>query len=135
MAATPSDVVRRWWAARAAGDEPASRALLSVDLEWTVVGRHASVARTYRGPDAFFGELVAGNVEVFEPGSARTVIRGLYEDALQDTVVTHLHKTARTRNGLDFQNDIVTIMTVRGGLIGSCLEFMDLHEVRRTFGE
>ena len=43
--------------------------------------------------------------------------------------------TARTRTGLDFDNEIVTIMTVRDGAIRTCLEFMDLHEVRRTFGE
>jgi ketosteroid isomerase-like protein len=130
-----ADVVRGFWDAQASGDRDAAHGVLAEDVEWTVVGRHSAVARTYRGRTEFFGVLIARLGEVFEPGSACLRVRGIYEDVEQDTVVTHLRETARTRTGLDFDNEIVTIMTVRDGAIRTCLEFMDLHEVRRTFGE
>ena len=130
-----SGVVRGFWDAQASGNREAAHRVLAEDLEWTVVGRHSAVARTYRGRTEFFAGLIARLGEVFEPDTARMQVRGVYEDAEQDTVVTHLRETARTRTGLDFDNEIVTIMTVRDGAIRTCLEFMDLHEVRRTFGE
>ncbi|MGM0931192.1 MAG: nuclear transport factor 2 family protein [Actinomycetota bacterium] len=130
-----TETVRAFWAAQAVGDAETARMLMADDVEWTVVGRHAAVARTYRGVEAFFGELIAALGRTFEPGSAVMDIRGVYEDAAQSTVVTHLYETARTRTGLDFENDIVTIMTVEDGRITNCREFMDLHEVRRTFGD
>ena len=132
---TLAETVRAFWAAQAAGDAKAARALMADDVEWTVIGRHAAVARTYRGVDAFFGQLIATLGRTFEPGSAAMDIRGVYEDPAQSTVITELRETARTRTGLDFDNDIVTIMTVNDGRITSCREFMDLHEVRRTFGD
>jgi ketosteroid isomerase-like protein len=131
---TLTDTVRAFWAAQAAGDAQSARALMCDDVEWTVVGQHAPVARTYFGTGEFFGQLMATLGRTFEPGSAVMDIRGMYEDAAQSTVVTHLRETARTRTGLTFDNEIVTIMTVRDGQIARCREVMDLYEVRRTFG-
>ncbi|WP_417221301.1 nuclear transport factor 2 family protein [Arthrobacter sp.] len=131
---SPAVVVSAYWAARERGDETAARELLAEDLEWTVVGRHAAVVGTYRGPDQFFNQLVAGNAAVFQPGTAQSRILGIFEDAQQNTVVTHTRKTARTRTGLHFDNEIVTIMTIAHGRIRICREFMDLAEVNRTFG-
>ncbi|MCG2624807.1 nuclear transport factor 2 family protein [Arthrobacter sp. I2-34] len=133
-AGAQSGTVRAFWDAQAAGDAAAARAVLAEDLEWTVAGRHSGLARTYRGREAFFGELIATLSATFEPGSAVMDIRGIYEDTARSTVVTHLRETARTRTGLEFDNEIVTIMTVEDGRITACREFMDLHEVRRTFG-
>ncbi|MGW6174124.1 nuclear transport factor 2 family protein [Arthrobacter sp. NPDC055138] len=130
-----TEIVRAFWTAQAAGDAEAARTLMADDVVWAVVGRHAAVARTYRGVEAFFGELITTLSRTFEPGSAVMDIRDMYEDAAQSTVVTHLYETARTRTGLNFENDIVTIMTVKDGRITHCREFMDLHEVRRTFGD
>ncbi|OIH85371.1 hypothetical protein BLJ79_09400 [Arthrobacter sp. UCD-GKA] len=93
------------------------------------------MARTYYGADAFFNELIGTLASTFVPGSAAMEMRGMYLDAEQSMVVTHLRETARTHDGLFFDNDIVTIMNVTDGRITRCQEFMDLHEVRRTFGE
>lgn len=128
-------VVRKFWDAQAVGDEQSARSVLAEGLEWTVVGQHSRLARTYRGVDEFFDELIGTLAATFVPGSAVMEIRGMYLDAGQSVVVTHLRETASTRDGLLFDNDIVTIMTVAGGRIAKCQEFMDLHEVRRAFGE
>jgi ketosteroid isomerase-like protein len=128
-------VVRRFWEAQAAGDAQTTRTLVTDDMNWTVMGRHSSVARTYRGADEFFDKLIGTLTATFVPGSAAMEIHGMYLDTEQQVVVTHLRETARTRDGLIFDNDIVTIMTVADGRITHCREFMDLHEVRRTFGE
>lgn len=128
-------VVRKFWEAQAAGDKQSARTVLGADVEWTVAGRHSFLARTYRGADEFFDELIGTLAATFVPGSTVMDIRGMYLDTEQSVVVTHLHETARTHGGLLFENDIVTIMTVTDGRITRCQEFMDLHEVRRTFGE
>lgn len=127
--------VRTFWEAQAAGDAKTARAVLAKDVEWTLVGHHSSLARTYRGVDEFFDGLIGTLAATFMPGSAAMEIRSMYLDAGQSTVVTHLRETATTRDGLFFDNDIVTIMAVIDGRITRCQEFMDLHEVRRTFGE
>jgi ketosteroid isomerase-like protein len=128
-------VVRKFWEAQAAGDAQSARTVLAADIEWTVVGQHSFLARTYRGAQEFFDELIGTLAATFVPGSAVMEIHGMYLDAEQSVVVTHLRETARTRDGQFFDNGIVTIMTVADGRITRCQEFMDLHEVRRAFGE
>lgn len=128
-------VVRAFWQAQADGDRRAAEVLLAEDLVWTVEGRHSRVARTYRGRDAFFDELIAELGRTFEPGTVSLDLRGVYEDAAQQAVVTELLETARTREGLAFEVGIVTVMAIRDGRITACREYMDLHEVRLAFGE
>lgn len=128
---TPGEVVAAFWAAQARGDAATAREQLAPDLEWVVVGRTHPVARTYHGPDGFFGELIAELGRAFEPGSVSLRVTAQVEAG--PTVVTEVHETARARNGEEFVIDLLTVMEVVDGRIRTCREYMDLLEVSRSF--
>lgn len=123
-------VVERFWAANAAGDVEGLKAVLSPDVEWTVVGHTVPIARTYHGWDGFFGELIATLMTLFVPGSVVFDIQEIYEDVGRSTVVTYFHETATSVTGASFRNDIVTIMKIEDGQIVRAREVMDLYEVK-----
>ena len=133
--ANPAQVVRDFWEAQERGDRDAARAVLSESLVWRVAGEHAEVARTYIGADSFFDDLIGILGKTFVPGSVSLQLRALYTDEAQSTVISHVHETAQARNGKVFDIEIITIMRVEDGVITTCDEFMDLHEVLRVFGE
>lgn len=133
--ANPGQVVRDFWEAQEKGDRAAARAVLSESLVWRVAGEHAAVARTYTGVDSFFEDLIGTLGKTFVPGSVSLQLRALYTDEAQSAVISHVYETAQARNGKDFDIEIITIMRVEDGMITTCDEFMDLHEVLRVFGE
>lgn len=133
--ANPAQVVRHFWEAQEKGDRAAARAVLSESLVWRVAGEHAAVARTYTGVDSFFEDLIGTLGKIFVPGTVSLQLRALYTDEVQSTVISHVHETAQARNGKEFDIEIITIMRVEDGMITTCDEFMDLHEVLRVFGE
>lgn len=127
-------VVRTFWEAQEKGDRAAAREVLSEELVWRVAGDHAAVARTYIGVDSFFDDLIGTLGKTFVPGSVRMQLRALYTDEGKSTVISHVHETAQARNGKNFDVEIITLMRIEDGLISTCEEFMDLHEVLRVFG-
>lgn len=130
-----AQTVRTFWEAQQNGDRQTASALLSESLIWRVAGNHSAVARTYHGREAFFRELIGTLGQTFVTGTVQLEIRGIYSDASQSMVTSHIHETAEAQNGLSFDIEIITLMKVVDGMITTCDEFMDLHEVRRVFGQ
>ncbi|MGO2053073.1 hypothetical protein ACT3UA_08605 [Glutamicibacter sp. 363] len=108
--------------------------MMAESLAWRVAGVHSAVARTYEGADSFFDDLIGTLGQTFVPGTVRLNIKGIYCDEAQSMVTSHVHETAQARNGMNFDIEIITIMKVEAGIITSCDEFMDLHEVLRVLG-
>lgn len=131
--ATTKETVERFWQAFSTGDAAGMTAVLHPDVTWTVVGRHAPVAREYVGRDAFFGELLAGLAQAFDMSTLRMERIGLYADEDEGTGVLHLRETATSVTGNAFDNEIIDVMTVRDGRIVAVREVMDLAEVNQAF--
>ncbi|WP_432559044.1 nuclear transport factor 2 family protein [Granulicoccus sp. GXG6511] len=125
--ADPAEVVRDFWAAQIVGDRPAAEALLAPDLDWRVMGRTHSCARTFRGPDGFFGELIAMLGAAFVPGTRTMEVTNVFADG--DQVLSEFSQSATSVTGHEFALDIACIMRVEDGLITTCREYMDLAEV------
>ena len=128
MTATPEQVARDFWAARARNDRQATTALLAGDVTWQVVGRTHPCARTYHGPEGFLDELGAQLGAAFVPGTRSLTVISVIAD--ESRVVTELHETVDAVTGHHVVLDIVTVMQVANGQITACREYMDLAEVR-----
>lgn len=135
VAASAADLrgpVERFWAAQASGDRDAAAAQLAPELEWVVVGRGHPLARTFRGREAFFGELIAALGRGFRPGSVRLEVLEVLADTERGRVVSRIAETATGTGGEPFEVELITVMSVSDGLIHSCREVMDLGEVARA---
>ncbi|MDO5683345.1 MAG: nuclear transport factor 2 family protein [Propionibacteriaceae bacterium] len=125
--ASPAEVVRAFWEAQIAGDRAAAEALLSPHLEWRVMGRTHACARTFHGPEGFFGELIAMLGAAFVPGTRSMEVTNVFADG--DQVLSEFSQSATSVTGHEFVLDIACIMRVENGLITTCREYMDLAEV------
>jgi ketosteroid isomerase-like protein len=131
--ASLTPVAQKFFTAVSQGDIDGLRAAIAPEIEWTVVGHTVAIAKTYRGYDEMFGELLGALATLFVPGSVKIEIIAQYEDLAQSTVVTHFHETAQGQaSGKTFNNQVVTIMTIADGKIVKGLEFMDLYEFKQA---
>lgn len=127
-------VVEAFWQGHSAGDHAALQHVICPDVTWTVVGSSSPIARTYTGWDGFFGELLGGLAQAFQPGTLNMQLKGLYADEEKGVGILHLAETATLRNGNTIAVEIVDVITVREGRIVAVREVMDLAAVNAAFG-
>ncbi|NIJ58907.1 ketosteroid isomerase-like protein [Pseudochelatococcus lubricantis] len=128
------ETVEAFWKGHSAGDRAALKQIVSEDLIWTVVGGTSPIAKTYRGWDGFFGELLDGLAQAFWPGTLDMQLKGLYADEEKGVGILQLEESATLRNGNTVKLEIVDVMTVRGGKVVEVREVMDLAAVNKAFG-
>ncbi|MCW4467217.1 hypothetical protein OK351_17185 [Glutamicibacter sp. MNS18] len=131
---TTREVIDRFWAAHSTGDRERLKAIISPDIQWTVVGRTVPLAKTYTGWQGFFDELLAALDASFQPGSLDMKRSGSYVDEKAGVGVIELFESAVTTDGKIFENHIVDVLQIKGGQIISGREYMDLAEVKEAFG-
>ena len=131
---TTRSVVEAFWQGHSAGDHDALKRIVSSDIAWTVVGKTCPIAKTYRGWDGFFGELLGGLASAFKPGTLDMRLKGIHVDETTGTGILHLEETATLQNGNVIDVEIVDLITVRDGKIVDVREVMDLAAVNAAFG-
>ncbi|MGV6875970.1 nuclear transport factor 2 family protein [Pseudochelatococcus sp. B33] len=128
------ETVEDFWKGHSTDDRDALKQIVSKDLTWIVVGGTSPIAKTYRGWDGFFGELLDGLARAFEPGTLDMQLKGLYADEEKGVGVLHIEESATLRNGNTIAIEIVDVMTVRDGKVVEVREVMDLAAVNKAFG-
>jgi ketosteroid isomerase-like protein len=128
------ETVEAFWKGHSAGDHDALKTIVSKDLTWTVVGDTCPIAKTYRGWEGFFGELLGGLLQAFRPGTFDMRLKGLYADEEKGVGILQLRESATLHNGNTVDLEIVDVITVREGKIVEVREVMDLAAVNKAFG-
>lgn len=127
------ETVEAFWKGHSAGDHAALKTIVAQDLTWTVVGETSPIARTYRGWDGFFGELLGGLAQAFKPGTLDMRLKGLYADEEKGVGILQLQESATLHNGNTIDVEIVDLITVREGKIVEVREVLDLAAVNNAF--
>jgi ketosteroid isomerase-like protein len=122
-------VVRTFLDLATAGDDARISESLDPNVVWFGTRGGLDEAQVLRGPDAVLGYLR----EIGEPWERFDIeVERLFEDG--DTVVAFLRESAKTRHGLEVQNDTATIFTVRQQKIVEMRGYLDRDEALRAAG-
>ena len=104
---------------------------LSDDATWTFFGSHR-FAGTFNGKAEIVAKLFEPLGEVLEDGIKVTINSITAED---DRVIIESKGQARTKSGVDYNNDYCIVVTVRDGLIVAVREYLDSELVTTAFGK
>ncbi|MGE0487381.1 MAG: nuclear transport factor 2 family protein [Gammaproteobacteria bacterium] len=130
MSSNSKDIVMTAIAALNAGDGEAFMATLADDIEWQFFGTHR-FAGTFAGKQALAAGLFAV-VDATMVDGLKVHVRKVIADG--DCVVVEAKGQARSRAGLDYNNDYCLVFEVSNGKITHAREYLDSELVTRVFG-
>jgi uncharacterized protein len=119
------------WAMITAGDGEGFLNTLSDDATWTFTGSHL-LAGTMNGKAEIISKLFEPIGEVLEDG-IKVKINTITAEG--DRVIMETKGTARTKSGVDYNNDYCIVVTVSDGLIVAVREYLDTELVTAAFGK
>ena len=103
---------------------------LADDVTWTFFGSHR-FAGTFKGKDELMSGLFAVIGEVLEDG-IKVHVNSIV--ANESCVVVEAKGQARSKAGLDYNNDYCLVFDVVGGKVQHVREYLDSELVTRVFG-
>ena len=112
------------------GDGPDLLTLLADDATYTFFGEH-SLATTFEGKQAIIEGLFTTIAATLEDGIKLEIHNMIAEG---DQVVFEAYGTARTPEGVDYNNTYCMVVRMRDGQIASVREYLDTGLVSRVFG-
>lgn len=130
MKQSNKDVVKGFVDAVSAGDAEGMLSCLADDLTWTFFGSHR-FAGTLKGKDELMTGLFAVVGDVLEDGIKVRVNAMVAEG---DHVVVEGKGQARSKSGLDYNNDYCLVFELRDGKIQRVRQYLDSELVTRVFG-
>lgn len=119
------------WDMVTAGDAEAFLGTLSDDATWTFFGSH-KFAGTFNGKAEIIAKLFEPLGEVLEDGIKITIKTVTAEG---DRVIMETSGKARTKSGVDYNNEYCMVVTVANGLIVAVREYLDSELVTTAFGK
>jgi uncharacterized protein len=122
-------VVERYVAAVAAGDEQTIRDSFAEDATWWL-GGDLPISGTWNGREAIMGDFLATAMAFYEPGSVSLEVTGLLAEG--DRVTLEWTSRARTATGAPYENFCIGVFTVRDGRIAAVREYMDTQYASRV---
>ena len=122
-------VVERYVAAVAAGDEQAISDSFTEDATWWL-GGELPISGTWNGRDAILGDFLATAMAFYEPGSVSLDVTELLAEG--DRVTLEWTSRARTAAGEPYENFCIGVFTVRDGRIAAVREYMDTQYAHRV---
>lgn len=130
MSIANKEIVIEFVDAVSAGDTEGILKHLAEDLTWTFFGSHR-FAGTMHGKDELMQGLFAIVGEVLEDG-IKVKVSATIADG--DFVVVEGKGQARSKAGLDYNNDYCLVFEVRDGKIRKVRQYLDSELVTRVFG-
>ena len=124
-------LVEEAWGMVSAGDGEGFLSKLSDDATWTFFGSH-KFAGTFRGKAEIVAKLFEPLGDVLEDG-IKVTINSLTAEG--DRVVMESKGQARTKSGVDYNNDYCIVITIKDGLIVAVREYLDSELVTAAFGK
>lgn len=131
MRGTNREIVQAALDAVTRGDIDALMNTLADDVKWTFFGSHR-FAGTFHGKDALLTGLFAVIGEVLEDG-IRLDVRSISADG--ERVVVEAKGRARSKQGLEYNNDYCLVFDLADGRIRHVREYLDTALVTRVFGQ
>jgi uncharacterized protein (TIGR02246 family) len=122
-------VMERYVAALAAGDEQAVRDFFAEDATWWL-GGDLPISGTWTGRDAIMADFFGTAMARYEPGSVSLEVTGMVAEG--DQVTLEWTSRARTAAGEPYENFCIGVFTVRDGRIAAVREYMDTHYAQRV---
>ena len=127
---TPEQTVQRYLDALLAGDVDVIRDSFTEDATWTMHG-DLPIAGPWKGRDAIVDDFLQQlGATLFEPGSQRFEFPLLV--AAGDTVVLEWRVHARSRAGIEYDNEYCGVFLVEDGRIRAVREYMDTGYAARV---
>lgn len=123
-------LIEQAWAMISAGDGEGFLSKLSDDATWTFFGSH-KFAGTFNGKAEIIEKLFEPLGAVLEDG-IKVEIKSLTAEG--DRVIMESKGTARTIDGVDYNNDYCIVITIKDGLITAVREYLDSELVTAAFG-
>lgn len=130
MNKTSKEIVQAALDAVTRGDLDTLLSTLADDVQWTFFGSHR-FAGTFKGKDALTQGLFAVIGEILEDG-IKIDVRSITADG--ERVVVEAKGQARSKAGLDYNNDYCLVFDLAGGRIRHVREYLDSELVTRVFG-
>ena len=124
-------LVENAWACISAGDGEGFLSKVSDDATWTFFGSHR-FAGTLNGKAEIIAKLFEPLGEVLEDGIKVTINTMTAEG---DRVIIESKGQARTKAGVDYNNDYCIVVTIKDGLIVAAREYLDTELVTTAFGK
>lgn len=118
------------WAMITVGDAEGFLSKLSDDATWTFTGSHL-LAGTMDGKAEIITKLFEPLGDVLEDG-IKVKINTITAEG--DRVIIETKGTARTKSGVDYNNDYCIVVMVKDGLIVAVREYLDTELVTAAFG-
>lgn len=129
--ATSKTIVLAFFEAANKGDMETCTQLFSDDLVWTDIGSTRFAGR-YEGKACVLENLIGPLFSQLEAGIFSTIKNVICEG---DQVVVQSVGSAKTREGVPYENEYCQIFTVRDGKIAEVVEYCDTALVNEVFGE
>ena len=130
MSRTSTEVVEELIAAIANSDADKLLGTLADDVTWTFFGSHR-FAGTFKGKDELMNGLFAVIGDVLEDG-IKLHVSSIVADGSR--VIVEGKGQARSKAGLDYNNDYCLAFDVEAGKIRHVREYLDSELVTRVFG-
>jgi uncharacterized protein len=122
-------VMERYVAALAGGDEQAIRDFFAEDATWWL-GGDLPISGTWTGRDAIMADFFGTAMAHYEPGSVSLEVTGMVAEG--DQVTLEWTSRARTAGGEPYENFCIGVFTVRDGRIAAVREYMDTRYAHRV---
>jgi len=130
MSKSSKEIVQAALDAVTNGDIDALLGNLADDVQWTFFGSHR-FAGTFKGKDALLQGLFTVIGEILEDG-IKIGVKSITADG--NRVVVEAKGQARSKAGLDYNNDYCLVFDLAGGKIQHVREYLDSELVTRVFG-
>ncbi len=124
-------LVETAWSCISAGDGEGFLSKVSDDATWTFFGSHR-FAGTLNGKAEIIAKLFEPLGEVLEDGIKVTINTMTAEG---DRVIIEAKGQARTKAGVDYNNDYCIVINIKDGLIVAAREYLDTELVTTAFGK
>jgi ketosteroid isomerase-like protein len=96
--------------------------LLSDDVVWHITGQDPDIAKTYRSRQALL-DATSVPLRARLAGPLKPDVRQIWTDG--DEVLVHWNGTAPFRDGSQYRNTYLWVMTVRSGRVVAVTAFLD----------
>lgn len=96
--------------------------LLSDDVVWHITGQDPAIAKTYRSRQALL-DATSFPLKARLAGPLKPTIRRIWTDG--DDVLVHWDGVAPFRDGSQYRNTYLWVMTVRSGQVVAVTAFLD----------
>lgn len=130
MSKSNKDIVKAAFEAISNGDINTLLEKLADDVTWTFFGSHR-FAGTLKGKDELMNGLFAVVADVLE-GGVEVELLSVIGDG--DYVAVEAKGKARSKSGVDYNNDYCYVFELRDGRIQHVREYLDSELVTRVFG-